>query len=147
VEHSTNGQRFNRLAVIGHNGGTQYNYRHAGLPPGVHYYRLKMVEKDGQSSYSKVEVLMVNTNRTLIAGLLQNPVQGGQAVVKMYSATNQEAEVVLMDMAGRTLLRQKLKLQTGYNQPPVSLMLLPAGMYKMLIRTGDGVEKVITVIK
>lgn len=147
VEHSTDGQRFNRLATIGYNGGTDYHYRHAKLPAGVHYYRLKMVEKDGRSSYSKVEVLMVNTNQTLITGLMHNPIQGGQAVVKLFSASNQDAEVRVIDMAGRTLLRQKLLLQTGYNQPSLSLMLLPSGMYKMLIRTRDGVEKVISVVK
>jgi hypothetical protein len=147
VEHSNDGQVFTRLATVGHNGGTDYNYRHAGLQPGVHYYRLKMVEKDGNHGYSKVEVLMVNTNRTLITGLMQNPIQGGQAVLKIYSASNQDAEAVVLDMAGRMLLRQKLSLQTGYNQPSLSLLLLPSGMYKMLIRTRDGVEKVITVMK
>ena len=147
VEHSTDGQRFQRLATIGYNGGADYHYRHANLPAGVHYYRLKMVEKDGSSSYSKVEVLMVNTNQTLITGLMHNPIQGGQAVVKLFSASNQDADVRLIDMAGRTLLRQKLLLQTGYNQPSISLMLLPAGMYKMLISTRDGVEKVMTAVK
>ena len=147
VEHSNDGQVFTRLATVGHNGSTDYNYRHAGLQPGVHYYRLKMVEKNGRSGYSKVEVLMVNTNRTLITGLMQNPIQGGRAVLKVYSATNQDAEAVVLDMAGRMLLRQKLSLQTGYNQPSLSLLLLPSGMYKMLIRTGDGVEKVLTVVK
>jgi len=147
VEHSTDGQRFNRLATIGYNGGTDYHYRHTNLPAGVHYYRLKMVEKDGRSSYSKVEVLMVNTNRTLITGLMHNPIVGGQAVVRLFSASNQDADVMVIDMAGRTLLRQKLLLQMGYNQPSLSLMLLPAGMYKMLIRTRDGVEKVMTAVK
>jgi hypothetical protein len=147
VEHSNDGQAFTRLAIVGHNGGTSFNYRHANLQPGVHYYRLKMVEKDGRSGYSKVEVLMVNTNRTLITGLMHNPIQGGQAVVKLYSATNQDAEAVVIDMAGRMLLRQKLSLQTGYNQPSLSLLLLPSGMYKMLLRTRDGVEGVLTVAK
>lgn len=147
VEHSADGQAFTRLANVGHNGGTSFNYRHAGLQPGVHYYRLKMVEKDGQHGYSKVELLMVNTNHTLITGLMQNPIQGGQAVLKIYSAERQDAEAVVLDMAGRMLLRQKLSLQTGYNQPSLSLLPLPSGMYKMLIRTSDGVEKVITVMK
>lgn len=147
VEHSTDGTLFSRLATLAHSGVTQYNYRHAGLLPGVHYYRLKGMDKDGTISYSKVEVLMVNTNRTLITGLMQNPIQGGQAVLRMYSAGNQHAEVMVIDMAGRTLLRQKMGLQTGYNQPSISMLMLPKGIYKLLIKTEDGVEKVITVMK
>lgn len=147
VEYSTNGQQFNRLATINDNGGTLYNYRHAGLNAGVHYYRLKMVEKDGLITYSKVEVLMLNANRTLITGLLQNPVVGGQAFVGIYSQKPQYAEAVLYDMAGRALLRQKVGLQTGYNKADISVMLVPKGMYLMHIRSEDGVEKTIRLMK
>ncbi len=147
IEHSTDGRQFMRLALLAPNGGADYQYRHSDLAAGAHYYRLKMVEKDGRSSYSRVEMLLVNTNRTLITGLLQNPVQGGQAILKMYSASNQEAEARLLDLSGRLLLRQKFTLLQGYNQPFISLMPLPAGMYKMLIQTNDGMEKVLTVIK
>jgi hypothetical protein len=147
VEYSTNGQQFNRLATINDNGGTLYNYRYAGLNAGVHYYRLKMVEKDGRITYSKVEVLMLNANRTLITGLLQNPVVGGQAFVGIYSEKPQYAEAVLYDMAGRALLRQKVGLQTGYNKADISVMLVPKGMYLMHIRSEDGVEKTIRLIK
>lgn len=147
VEYSTDGQRFSRLITINNNGGTAYHYRHAKLPQGVHYYRLQMVEKDGRRSHSKTEVLMVNTNRTLITGLLQNPVQGGNAIVRSYSATYQMAEVMLMDITGRMLMKQKLRLQTGFNQSSVSIMLLPSSMYKLIMRTEDGVEKVMTLKK
>jgi hypothetical protein len=147
VEHSTDGQRFNPLGRVAGHDGTQYNYRHAALMPGVHYYRLRMVEKNGSHSFSKVEVLMVDTRKTLITGLLQNPVLGGVAQVGIFSQKPQPAEAILIDMAGRTLLKQKIGLQAGYNQVPISVLPLPAAHYRLLIRTQDGVEKVLPLIK
>ncbi len=147
LEHSKDGQRFTQLAVLALHGNAPYSYKHINPGAGMHYYRLQMVEKNGRRSQSKTEALMVNANRTLIVGLLQNPIRGGQAVVRVYSATNQVAEYIVLDMAGKTLLRQKIRLVAGYNQPVISLLLIPEGMYKLVMRTGDGVEQVITVIK
>ena len=147
VEHSTDGQRFNSIGKVVSQGGIQYNYRHAGLMPGVHYYRLRMVEKNGTHSFSKVEILMVDTRKTLITGLLQNPVVGGLAQVGIYSQKPQQAEAILIDMTGRTLLKQKVGLQTGYNQVSISVLPLPAAHYRLLIRTQDGVEKVLPLVK
>lgn len=147
VEHSTNGREYKVLAKLGPNGGSQYFYRHLKLMPGVHYYRLTLVDKNGIRVRSKTEILMVNTHQTIIAGLLHNPVTGGRAMLRVYSATNQNADVMLYDMAGRALIKQKINLFTGYNQPPISVSPLPSGIYKLKIRTQDGVEKIITLQK
>jgi hypothetical protein len=117
------------------------------LPAGVHHYRLRLLARDGSVSYSKVELLMVYSSQTLITGLQQNPVAGGEAVVQLYSARAQQAEAMLYDMAGRLLASSKLLLQPGFNRAPVSMHMLPSGMYKLLIRTQDGVEKVIGVVR
>jgi hypothetical protein len=129
------------------NGGTAFNYRHRQLPKGVHYYRLRMMEKDGRAAYSQVAILMVDAQKTIITGLKQNPVVGGQARIGVFSERNQQAEVAVMDMAGRMLLRQKITLMTGYNEPVISVLPLPAAMYKLLLRTDDGVQKVMTMVK
>jgi hypothetical protein len=147
VEHSTNGQQFNRLDMVAPNGGTDFNYRHPQLPKGVHYYRLRMVQKDGAATYSQVAILMVDAQKTIITGLKQNPVVGGQARIGVFSQRNQQAEAVVLDMAGRMLLRQKITLMEGYNEPVLSVLPLPAAMYKLLLRTDDGVQKTMTMLK
>lgn len=147
VQHSTDGQRFALLATVPASGRKEYQYRHTRLAPGVHHYRLRLIARDGSASYSRVEVVMVNTAKTLITGLQQNPVKGGEAVVRLYSARTQQAEAVLYDMAGRMLLRQKLTLQPGINQAAVSLRMVPDGFYQLHLRTSDGVEKVMPLMK
>ncbi|HSK12377.1 MAG TPA: hypothetical protein VK907_04130, partial [Phnomibacter sp.] len=147
VEHSTDGQRYTRLGVVGHHGGTSFSYRHRQLPPGTHYYRLRMVGKDGRQSLSRIELLQVGAPQTVIGGLLQNPVVGAQAILRVYSAKTQQAEATLIDISGRMLLRQKIQLQPGANQPTISLMVVPAGAYRLILRTEDGVEKVLPLMK
>jgi hypothetical protein len=65
----------------------------------------------------------------------------------VYSATPQQAEAVVLDATGRLLLQQKVQLIAGANQVNLSVLPLPAGMYRLLFRTKDGVEKVMPMMK
>lgn len=147
VEHSTDGQRFNRIGTVMPNGGLSFSYINKNLTTGIHYYRLRMVEKDGQASFSKTEIIQVGRQQTYITGLQQNPVIGGQAIVQVNSAVAQHAEAVLLDAIGRMLLRQKVQLMAGPNNVNLTVLPLPAGTYRILFRTQDGVEKVMPMMK
>lgn len=147
LQHSTDGQRFATLATLPRQEATGYSYRHRMLSAGMHHYRLAIVEKDGRRHYSRIEMLQVGTQRTIISGLLHNPVVGGQAIVRLQSATAQSAQAVVIDMAGRVLLRQQVQLMAGANQVPLSMLPLPAGHYRLLFRTADGVEKVMPLLR
>lgn len=146
VEVSRDGQRFTKLTGMGRN-GTQYTYRHTGLQSGVYYYRLHILGKDGSRAYSKVQMVQVGVNVTVIQGLLQNPVQGGRALVKVYSATPQDAFATVVDHAGRVLLRQKIALTKGNNLAPLSVLPLMPGMYRLQLQTADGVQQTMPFVK
>lgn len=147
VEHSLNGQRFSVLTNMLPAQTTLYHYTHQNPGAGVHYYRLKIADKDGSFKYSKVEVVQFGTPITVIYGLIQNPVAGTEAKVKIFSATPQAAQAVIMDMSGRVVLQQKLTLANGENLLPVSVMLLPKGFYKMAISTQDGKKAVVNLVR
>jgi hypothetical protein len=138
VQHSTDGQRFTRLATLRR--GEAMRYLHRRLPAGAHYYRLLMVENSGKQTYSRTEVLQVGSPRTMITGLLQNPVQGTEAQVGILSAAAQSVEATVYDMGGRLLLRHRGSLLPGANTLRVPMLLLPQGLYRLQLRTADGVE-------
>lgn len=146
VEYSTNGERFTKIATIP-KGGTMYSYRHTKLAPGMHYYRLHMISKDGTRAYSAVELVQLGGEKTFIRGLHQNPVQGGRALIKVYSPTAQDAEAIVVDNLGRVLLRTRLAIPAGDNQVPLSVLPLSGGMYRLLLRTRDGVEKTLPFVR
>jgi hypothetical protein len=147
LEHSIDGRVFEKLATIYPREHNEYKHLHPRLNPGIHYYRLKILEKDGQVRYSRTELLQVGNAITIVEGLLQNPVYGGKAIVKIQSASNQTADVLLFDILGRAVLSQKIALVSGHNLAPVSLLPLPKGQYRLLIRTADGVEKALPLLK
>jgi hypothetical protein len=140
VEYSTTGERFTKIATIP-KGGTRYSYRHTKLSPGMHYYRLHMISRDGSRAYSGIEVVQLGVQQTVIHGLHQNPVQGGRALLRVYSPIAQDAEAIVVDNLGRVLLRTRLAIPAGDNQVPMSVLPLSGGMYRLLLRTRDGVEK------
>jgi hypothetical protein len=147
VEHSTDGVRFQRLSMVTPAENITFRYIDKNLTSGIHYYRLKMVEKNGRFTYSRIEWIQLGTNQTIISGLLQNPVYGGQAVVKVYSATVQTADALVVDLSGRVMLSQSLTMQKGDNQVNISVLPLSQGAYFLKLRTKDGVEKVMPFIK
>lgn len=147
VEHGIDGITFTELGKVQWQEIKEYGYRHIAPKPGVHYYRLRMVEKSGEISYSRIVMVQLGVNRTIIAGLVQNPVSGGTAILDIYSAKAQTAEAAVFDMTGRLVFRQQFSLAQGKNNPRLSLLPLPSAQYRMLIRTADGVQKTIPVMK
>lgn len=147
VEYSMNGENFISISKVMPTLNTKYHYTHANLTAGVHYYRLKIIERDGTKKYSKVEIVQLGVQVTIIQGLLQNPIQGTEAKVKIYSTTAQTAEATVVDMSGRMVLRQKAGLMTGENLVPISVMFLPKGMYKMVVTTDDGKRGVFSMLR
>ncbi len=147
VEHSLDGRNFSELGKVVWQENKEYGYRHVSPGPGVHYYRLQMVEKSGHKSYSRIEMLQFGVNTTIISGLVQNPVSGSMAVLDIYSAKSQTAEASVFDMSGRLVFRQQFALAQGKNNARLSLLPLAKGQYRMMVRTADGVSKTLPLMK
>ena len=145
VEYSGNGVAFEKLARINGSLATQYTFRHKDLLTGTYKYRLTLVSAVGIRTQSDVVILKIDANRTVIAGLLTNPVQGGQAILQVFSAKPQAAEVVIVDNSGRMVQSHKVNLQTGANNTRIPVTLLAGGMYRMVVKTNDGIQKAVPV--
>jgi hypothetical protein len=147
VEHSRNGLDYLPLGKVNALQSQQYQFRHQAPGSGLHYYRLKMVERDGSVIYSPVKQLRFGQNQTMIVGLNGNPVLGQQVGIRVYSAVRQSAEATLFDLSGRLLLQQKITLQPGENLPLILLPGLQQGLYKMQVKTADGLSATFSLIK
>lgn len=145
LEYSSNGVAFEKLSKINGSTATQYSFRHKDLLTGTYNYRLTMVSALGIRTQSDVVILKIDANRTVIAGLLTNPVQGGQAILQVFSAKPQAAEVVIVDNSGRMVQSHKVNLQTGANNTRIPVATLAGGMYRMVVKTNDGIQKAVPV--
>lgn len=145
VEQSINGQQFQPAKTIGPN-GSSYSNQKVQLKPGTNYFRLKVQEKTGYSYYSQVLILNASESKTIITGLQQTVVQQ-KAVALVQSANNQSAEVMLIDLSGKQLLSKSVSLQTGGNQIQLPTGNLQKGLYFMLVRTQDAVQRSLRFVK
>ncbi|HMP94756.1 MAG TPA: T9SS type A sorting domain-containing protein, partial [Phnomibacter sp.] len=127
-------------------GGLQYSYLHRGLGPGLHYYRLAMVEKDGTITRSQVVVLRIEAPVTVIKGLQRNPISS-EAIINIYSAREQTVGARILDMAGRVITSRQGRLLRGDNQWRLSTSMLAQGIYNLHILTADGATSVLRVVK
>lgn len=145
LEQSSNGQQYLPAKTIGPK-GTNYSNQAVQLKPGTNYFRLKVQEKTGYSYYSQVLILNASEAATVIVGMQQTVVQQ-TATALIQSAGSQTAEVMLIDLSGKQLLSKSVALQMGGNQVQLPAGNLQKGLYFLLVRTQDGVQRSLRFVK
>lgn len=80
IERSPDNQNFTALGKVtaAHNSSLQTNYSFTDATPlaGNNYYRLKMVDIDGSSTYSKIVVVSFNNTNQQVIATYPNPAHG-----------------------------------------------------------------------
>jgi hypothetical protein len=136
----------NQLAAAnnGNRNSYQFSDNLAAASGDVFYYRLKMVDADGQFKYSK-EVL-VRKNQKAITGIVVSPspvVVGGPANVRFESARSAIVTIRIVDLTGRTVLQQTSKASEGTNTVAINnLERLQTGSYVIQLSNGDELSAV-----
>lgn len=111
IERSANGTDFTKVGEVKGNGTTtatiDYTFADSQAPAGTMYYRLRQVDFDNSSEYSKV----ISVRHALVgagnvgAGMqvFPNPVNGNNVNIRFAQVPQGEVNVRLVDMAGRVL--------------------------------------------
>ena len=127
-----------RVAAAGNSSLTrQYNYTDAfsGATHPTYTYRLKMVDLDGQYTYSPI-VTLGSMAPSLTVTVSPNPFVQPVSVT-VGSPVAGTANVVLLDMSGAKLAERSVVLQKGDNALDVSLIAgLSQGVYLLQVTTG-----------
>ena len=129
--------RFNTLVRISSNGGLgiekEYNFTDIESgKTGVYYYRLKMVDIDGQFRYSSIKPIVFNNDLTW--QLYPNPAES-ISYLTLQVAEGTTLQVRLIDLNGK-ILKQFSKTGTGFLQKlPIELQGIPAGLYTIEVTT------------
>lgn len=118
VERSVDGNHFNALASIKAKGTSSitsnYSFNDITLPALINnkpviYYRLKSVDKDGRSFYSRVAI--VNFNAAEIASVYPNPNKGSFNVT--VSSPGKNLDISIVDAQGKQVYHQQLNNTTS----------------------------------
>ncbi len=132
VECSANGADFSYLNTINATGQNtlRTNYNSWDNNPLKHknYYRLKMVDLDGQYTYSEVLTINLAADRTEISNLYPNPAQD---ILNLSFVIAEDAaiNIQMMDVSGKVLKTQTIHLNKGFKTIKLDVEHLAAGKY------------------
>jgi hypothetical protein len=143
IERSTNGSVFSPIGYKqSANSANRQTYEYpdnlSAAVGNVFYYRLKIVDKDGQFKYSNV--IMIRRESKGINGIVlnPNPVVNGMATVRFTSPASDVATFKIMDMSGKVVLQQQNKVYEGTNSVSINnLDRLQVGVYLIQMISGN----------
>ncbi len=136
VEKSTNGRDFTSLGIV-KGSGTTSDYRQYKfvdeLPATENYYRIKQVDFDGKTDYSKVIVLksncIENDENIGIATLFPNPAMYDDAHLRFNARQTEDTFLMASDLFGNIIINEPLTVYAGMNNVDLDISAWPAGSY------------------
>lgn len=135
VERSISNGNFEAIGKVaatgGNNGKAIYNYVDEKITAlGVPFilYRLKIVDRDGEYTYSNVVTIQIPDVLITIVNIFPNPANN-KTVVSITSPRDQKITWQLIDNTGRTVLNNHGQIRKGVNNIRIDLSKIPAGSY------------------
>ena len=116
----------------------EYSFRDAAPETGYNYYKLKINENDGRSTYSNTVAVKNGGGRSLdILSVYPNPASTN-VVVSVYSTQQDNLTITVTDVTGREVLSLKRELQPGNSNIDLNISELAPGLYNVKATRGDG---------
>ena len=112
----------------------------AGNPSRKIMYRLKMIDKNGQYTYSRTLSVVINCNKSRVT-VYPNPVQDGRLQISL-SGNISAAYAVLLSSSGQAVLETKLKTGTTF----VDVPHMANGLYILHVFDKEGYAEKIKVL-
>ena len=138
LDKSNDGQNFSYVSDIKANGSSNYSYTDNSLDNSstLEYYRLKMVDIDGNFTYSSIVRINLAIH-SWNAQINPNPVIGSLKL-NIQSPLNEKANLVITDLMGRKLLKQEIQVLSGDNTFEINNTIkFSDGTYFLTITTPD----------
>lgn len=133
LERSNDARKFNAVTTVTATALRcleAFNYIDATPASGVNYYRLKMTDADGKSTYGNVIALLNKDKGFDIVSMMPNPVQT-TTLLSVASAEASKMNIIITDASGKKVLSRSISLVAGSNQISLDLSNLGSGSYQL----------------
>lgn len=133
VEKNINGL-FTKTASVKAKGGAinEYAWTDASPVEGPNLYRIKSVDGPGETKYSKVVSVRLNTNGAAGLNAYPNPVAGSSVTVQLTGLEKDAYSIRLINAGGQTVMTQILNHAGGSATQIIGLNNdLPKGIYTL----------------
>jgi hypothetical protein len=141
VERSVNGKDFQDATMIfadAHSMDYSYNYSETlnQNASGVIYYRLKMVDRDGEFKYSDIKIVKLNGRNELVTiSSFPNPVTSELRITVPSSWQDKKVTYELVNMNG-VVIKQQVKDRPSQTET-MQVGDIGTGVYIMRLKAGD----------
>ena len=148
IEKNENNNGFKSAGVVWSNGNPSSHYSFIDSYSNSHtLYRLRIIDQNGNVSYSSVVKINGSSDQSPSFTLLSNPVH--QNVRLIYQTPSiQDLQIELVDMQGRIVMRKETRLMASASQ---LLIEIPAntnyGQYLLRLKTNTSQESIKVVIR
>lgn len=140
LQKSTNGSAYTPVAQLPPKGSnSSYTYTDASMSTGRSLYRLRIVDIDGQESYSRVIQLSPDCNAPFVIKAYPNPVDDKLTV----SGLSSPSRLSLIDATGRTVVN----MLTTNTVSEIDMRNLASGVYTLQVVQDGKVVKSIKVMR
>lgn len=130
IERSTNGTTFSAIATAKAGGQTNetttYSYTDIAAPSGALYYRVVLIDKNGETTTSNIAVLRNNASALSGVQLWPNPAAKN---IHVYLPQKGNYTLQLLSPLGTVLKQQQAIAETGGATITIERNALPPGMY------------------
>jgi hypothetical protein len=141
VERSSDGRSYQRIGNVparANNSGAQttYTYTDASATAGTWYYRLKMIDNDGNFQYSTVVQINNSASKQAVYSLQPNSVKGNELNLVSTQTDAEDVQVRIIDAVGREWHKETIRanaMSTG--KVSIATPALPLGMYFLQVRS------------
>lgn len=154
VERSTDALKFTAVGTVAtkaingnHQGQLNYQFTDANPAPGVNYYRIRQIDKDGSSEYSKMVKVSYNIqeSNSIVRNYYPNPVSD-KLFIQLGAGIRQVEAVRFTDASGKILSAQKPAVSPD-GILNVSTKGLQSGLSFATVILPDGQQSTIKVMK
>jgi len=124
----------------------QYQFIDNALKLGTNYYRIRAVEKSGNSLLSKIAALFYEKSGLELISLLPS-VARHQTTVTIVSSGRSMIQLSMVDGHGRLVKLMQVNLAQGTNSIPIDVSGLSAGIYYISAVSNEGRSNVLRLLK
>lgn len=133
IERSTDGVNFRQIGRVYASGGevtnNTYSYVDVSAERGTNFYRLALIDEDGNYTYSKAVTLTVDIKGITVSVVYPNPFSK-RVQVKLDCLKAEQITIRVLDNSGNVVRSQMANLQKGENNIVVqNVAELPGGVY------------------
>ncbi|PSR53277.1 hypothetical protein AHMF7605_06900 [Adhaeribacter arboris] len=149
IERSSDGKTFTSIGQVKAAGTSnqmkEYSFIDLASLSGTAYYRLKQVDFNAISKYSKIIAVDIKLRRVTVTRLYPNPAQD-KVNLAFSAVASGTAAIDIMDAQGRKIKTRPVSVTSGKNTIVLNIQDLATGVY-VLYLNGSSVQATVPLIK